>query len=223
VVHNALAQWWRVDLRERTVDRIRRLVDEYWTTEGFRDHTQAEQWRSHAREMAASYVEGLDPHDEPIGVERTVATIHGGAALSGRVDRIDQRGSELVVVDYKTGQHLLSTDDVRSSLALAVYAAAATRTLRKRCRTVELHHLPSGEVVSWTHDDHALERHLGRADDVAAECERADAQFRDGDAGDKPFEARPSPLCGWCDFRAHCPEGQSASVAKAPWAALPQL
>ena len=51
-------------------------------------------------------------------------------------------GTELVVVDYKTGRHLLSTDDARSSLALALYALAAGRVLRRPCHRVELHHLP---------------------------------------------------------------------------------
>lgn len=222
VVHNALAEWWRIAEVDRTVSRAGQLVDAYWTTEGFRDDAQAEQWRLRSRDMVMRYSEGLDPRHEPIGVERTVATIHGGTALSGRVDRIDQRGPELVVVDYKTGRHLLSVDDARSSLALAVYAAAATRTLRRPCHTVELHHLPSGEVVSWTHDDRALERHLSRADDVAGECERADAAFGEGSEGDALFEARPSPLCGWCDFRRHCPEGQAASSDRPSWAGLPQ-
>ena len=60
-------------------------------------------------------------------------------------------GTELVVVDYKTGRHLLSVDDARSSLALAIYALAAARALRRDCRRVELHHLPSGQVLAWEH------------------------------------------------------------------------
>ena len=69
------------------------------------------------------------------------------ASLWGRVDRIDDRAGEgVVVVDYKTGRSVLTVDDARTSLALAVYAAAAARTLRRPCTRVELHHLPTGEV-----------------------------------------------------------------------------
>ena len=91
--------------------------------------------------MVSSYVGELDPHREPIGIERTVAMRTERLALSGRIDRLDRRGDELVVVDYKTGRHVLTTDDARGSMALAVYALAAARTLRTRCVSVELHHL----------------------------------------------------------------------------------
>ena len=67
----------------------------------------------------------------------------GGIVAEGRVDRIDRRGDELVVVDYKTGRPP-TAEDARQSRALALYALGAERTLRRRCVEVELHHLPSG-------------------------------------------------------------------------------
>lgn len=219
-IHNALAQWWRLPLEQRTADRAGSLVRDYWATAGFRDADHADLWRHRATEMVQRYAARLDPAVEPVGVERTVGVIHAGVALSGRVDRIDRRGDDLVIVDYKTGRHVLTTDDARSSLALAVYAAAAARVLRRRCRRVELHHLPSGEVVVWEHDDQAIARHLDRADDIAAECAAADAAFKAGTAGDDTFPPRPSALCGWCDFSAICPEGQRAAQRRDPWAGL---
>ncbi|NEE04117.1 RecB family exonuclease [Phytoactinopolyspora halotolerans] len=219
-VHNALAQWWRLPVEARTVPRAGVLVAEYWSMDGFRDEDQARLWLKRAREMVERYVSGVDPDDEPRGIERTVSTVHDGAALSGRIDRLDEREGELVVVDYKTGRHLLTTDDVRSSLALAVYAAAAERTLRRPCRRVELHHLPSGEVATYEHDERSLGRHLNRAAEIAAECADADASFRSGQTSEADFPPTPSPLCGWCDFRRHCPEGQATSPERPTWAGL---
>ena len=74
-----------------------------------------------------------------------MATRTDTIVLSGRIDRLDARPG-LVVVDYKTGRHLLTVDDARSSLALALYALAASRVLRRPCHRVELHHLPTGQV-----------------------------------------------------------------------------
>ena len=220
-VHVALADWWRLPLDRRTVTAAGGLLDRAWRTEGFRDAEQAEQWRVRCREMVERYVGRLDPADEPRGIERTVSTVHGGLALSGRVDRIDERvDGEVVIVDYKTGRHVLSVDDARSSLALAVYAVAAERTLRRRCRRVELHHLPTGDVVAWEHDERSLQRHLGRAEDIGAECAEADAAFRDGHSGDEVFPPRPSAMCGWCDFRPACAEGRAQVAERPPWAGL---
>jgi RecB family exonuclease len=179
--------------------------------------------------MVEGYVAGLDPADEPLGVERTVATRTDVIAVSGRIDRLDARaaesgdGTELVVVDYKTGRHLLTTDDARSSLALALYALAAGRALRRPCHRVELHHLPTGEILAWSHTEESLARHLRRAEGIAEECAAADEQFRGGlpaDRYDEVFPPRTGSSCGWCDFRRHCPEGAEAAPPRRPWDGL---
>ncbi len=252
-VHSALAGWWRLPADARTPDAAGQLLDRCWLDDGFRSDAQSELWRAHARRMVESYVETLDPHDEPVGVERTVALTTPRLALSGRIDRIDERlhdpdpdrddadddpavdaaasrpvravddAVELVVVDYKTGRRTLTTADARSSLALAVYAVATARTLRRPCRRVELHHLPSGEVVWWEHTRESLGRHIERANGIGAEAAEADASYAQGlsDAErDEVFPPRPGPQCQWCDFAAHCPEGRSAAPTRRPWDGL---
>jgi RecB family exonuclease len=231
-IHNALAGWWRLPLAERTVAAAGRLVDRGWIDEGFADETQSVRCREHAIEMVQGYVAHLDPADEPLGVERTVATRTDTIAFSGRIDRLDARpaeesagtvDTELVVVDYKTGRHLLTVDDARGSMALALYALAASRVLRRPCHRVELHHLPSGQVVAWSHSDASLARHLSRAEDIARECAAADEQVRDGlpaERYDEVFPPRPSTFCGWCDYLRHCPEGTAAAITRRPWDGL---
>ena len=229
-VHNALAGWWRLPLAKRSVAAAGQLVGQGWIDNGFADQTQSVRHRQRAIEMVEGYVAGLNPADEPAGVERTVATRTDTIAVSGRIDRLDARPAEtgaveLVVVDYKTGRHLLTTDDARSSLALALYALAAERALRRPCRRVELHHLPSGQVLSWSHSDESLARHLGRAEDIAAECAQADGLLHAGlpaQRYDEVFPPRPGPSCGWCDYRRHCPEGAAAAVSRRPWDGLGQ-
>jgi RecB family exonuclease len=226
-VHNALAGWWRLPLAQRTVVAAGTLVDRGWIDEGFADAAQSARYRQQAIDMVERYVARLDPADEPVGVERTVATRTDTIAVSGRVDRLDARlapaGPELVVVDYKTGRHLLTVDDARSSMALALYALAAGRVLRRPCRRVELHHLPSGEVLAWSHSDESLARHLGRAEDIAQECAAADELMREGlpaERYDQIFPPRPSTFCGWCDYLQHCPEGAAAAAVRKPWDGL---
>ncbi|GAA2420174.1 PD-(D/E)XK nuclease family protein [Actinomadura vinacea] len=238
-VHNALAGWWRLPEHERTAAAAGTLLVRGWLTDGFRDEAQSAEWRERAREMVERYAARLDPADEPLGVERTVATRTDRIAVSGRIDRLDARGSELVVVDYKTGRHVLTSDDARGSLQLALYALAAARVLRRPCRRVELHHLPSGEVAVWEHTDESLQRHLRRAESIASEAAEADAAYRErlrpptvpqprsGEGGtvdharyDEMFPPRPGNLCAWCDFARHCPEGREAAPRKDSWAAL---
>jgi putative RecB family exonuclease len=304
-VHTALASWWRLPAHGRTPEAAGQILQRVWIDEGFRDAAQSKHWCDHARRMVEHYVGALDPYDEPIGVERTVAVTTPFLALSGRIDRVDARpvrrasegadvdavvrlapagesdlhvdatgdedrgpdtGSrgrathgdvggdgpadvqasrqvdgagrpvartdqpgdepgevELVVVDYKTGRRSLTTADARSSLALAVYAAATARTLHRRCRRVELHHLPTGSVVWWEHDAESLKRHIARADSIGAEAAEAEAAYAQGLSPaecEQIFPPNPGPQCTWCDFSAHCVEGRSAFPTNRPWDGL---
>ena len=188
-VHNALASWWRLARRDRTVTGAGDLLDQGWLSDGFAGPAQSEAHRQRCRRLVESYVSRLDPAAEPVGIERTVATRTDLIAVSGRIDRLDDRravpggpggpvGGDLVVVDYKTGRHRLTVDDARTSLALALYALAAERVLRRPCRRVELHHLPTSRVLAWEHTADSLARQLRRAEDIAAECAAADEQHR---------------------------------------------
>jgi RecB family exonuclease len=243
-VHNALAGWWRLPRAKRTVAEAGDLLERGWIEEGFADSPQSARYRRWARGLVEAYVTGLDPGREPLGVERTVATRTELIAVSGRIDRLDDRrgpdgSGELVVVDYKTGRHVLTVDDARTSLPLALYALAAERVMRRPCRRVELHHLPTGRVLAWTHTAESLARQLRRAEDIAAECAAADEWFRAAagngppatpDPGPQPerpdgrvdtvFPPRPGSWCGWCDYRARCPEGSAASELRRPWDGL---
>jgi RecB family exonuclease len=229
-VHNALAGWWRLPRRERTVSAAGDLLESGWLTDGFADDAQSAAHRRECRQMVEGYVGGLDPATEPLGVERTVATRTDLIAVSGRIDRLDDRRTaagtegELVVVDYKTGRHVLTADDARSSLALALYALAAARVMRRPCRRVELHHLPTGNVLAWEHNEESLARQMRRAESIAAECAAADEQYRaDQQQAEELFEPRVGMGCGWCDFRARCPEGMAAAQQRRPWDGLSQL
>lgn len=220
VVHVALHRWWQLARRDRTPANGGLLVERYWQSDGFRDERQATRWRGIARRWVEAYLAETDTDAEPIGVERTVATTTSRLAVSGRVDRIDDRGGEIVIVDYKTGRNGLSADDARGSQALALYALAAARTLRRSCRRVELHHLPSGEVAAHEHTEESLQRQVARAEATADDIIAATDTFEAGADADEVFPPAPSPGCRWCDFRRHCPEGQAASAAVESWAGL---
>ncbi|MER7008379.1 PD-(D/E)XK nuclease family protein [Dactylosporangium sp. NPDC000555] len=219
-VHTALKNWYALPPERRTRDALPTLLKATWVREGYRDDTQEREAYRRALNWLESYVEDLDPADEPVGVERTVAARTETLALSGRVDRIDQRGDELVIVDYKTGRSAVTPDDARGSRALALYAIATARVFRRECHRVELHHLPSGTVAAHEHTAESLARHLRRAEETAADILAAESAVTSGDAApDDAFPALAGPRCSWCDYRKVCPAGASMAI-KDPWAAI---
>ncbi|WP_346619946.1 PD-(D/E)XK nuclease family protein [Blastococcus montanus] len=219
-VHAALRSWWELPVPRRTAAAARQLLFGAWSPTGFRDDEQAARWRARAAAWLTEYVAGLDPTDEPVGTERTVAATTDRLALSGRIDRIDQRGDELVVVDYKTGRAACTDDEARGSPALAAYVLGVRRTLRRPCSRVELHHLPSGTVAAFEHTERSLANHVRRAEDVAVDISAATEAMAGGQGADEAFPAVPGRQCGWCDFRPSCPTGQAATPAREPWSFL---
>jgi len=151
VVHLALRALYALPPQARTPEAGARFVDRNWTSEGFRDAEQAHAYRERARGWVADNAEREAAATEVAALEQWVSAPVGRIVAEGRVDRIDRRGDELAIVDYKTGRRP-SDADARESRALALYAVATARSLRRPCTTVELHHLPSGEVAAWRHD-----------------------------------------------------------------------
>ena len=218
--HNALRDWWDLPPARRTPAGGAELVRQSWIDVGFRDAEQSRVWRERTQRDVARYLEGIDPQREPRAVERTVAFKTGEITLQGRIDRLDERDGALVVVDYKTSRRPSTTEEARTSLPMALYAVAAARMFRTTCLRVELHHVPSGEVVGHEHTPESLERKVREAESIAQEARRADGDFREIGIESALFAPRTSALCAWCDFRQHCPEGQAVGPEKSSWAAL---
>lgn len=220
VVHNALRAFFALRESERTPERAADLVRTHWKSDGFAGPEQAAEYRDRAQGWVADYVRATGA-ESPLALERWVSAPAGSIIAEGRVDRIDERGGELVVVDYKTGRRALSTADARDSRALALYALGVRGTMRRPCRRVELHHLPTGSVASWEHTEETLTEHLRRAEELAAELQAAGAAHASGEYRDEEqFPPRVGRHCSWCDFRAHCPEGRQAAPEGSPTALL---
>lgn len=218
-VHTALRNWWDLPVERRDSAALPKLLRATWVREGYRDDEQERAVYERALGWLEAYTADLDPELELLGVERTVAAKTAVLALSGRADRIDARGGEAVIVDYKTGRTGLDADDARGSLALALYAFAAERVFRRPCRKVELHHLPTGTVAAHEHTPESIARHVSRAEDTARDIVAAEKALADGTPPDEAFPTRPGTLCSWCDFRRVCPAGAEAPV-KETWAAV---
>lgn len=222
-VHTALKNWYALAPERRRPEALATLLRGTWVREGYRDDEQERDAYRRALAWLESYVAGLDPGDEPIGVERVVAVKTGVLAFNGRADRIDSRpgadGPELVIVDYKTGRTGLDGDDARGSQALALYAYAAERVFRRPCRRVELHHLPTGTVAAHDHTAESLARQVTRAEETARDILAAERAVAEGADPDEAFPTTPGPRCGWCDYRRTCPTG-AQTPGKDPWAAV---
>ena len=136
-------------------------------------------------------------------------------AVSGRVDRIDDRGGELVIVDYKTGRQVPDADDarwlagagpLRPRRAAHVAARRAAGSSCTICRPATSPRT-STPMSRWPGTSPAPRR------EPTTSSPRP-TRWQPAPHPDDVFPPAPSPACSWCDFRAHCPEGQAASPVR---------
>lgn len=220
VVHNALRAYFALRPAQRTPQRAAELVRECWKSDGFSGPDQVAEYRRRAQGWVRDYVAELPADSTPVAVERWVSAPVGEIIAEGRVDRVDDRDGELVVVDYKTGRYGLRAEDARDSLALGLYALAVGKNLHRPCSRVELHHVPTGSIASWEHTAESLGGLRARAERLADELSSAAAELANGADADETFPVKPGSQCSWCDFRAHCTEGKRAAPDLPPWALL---
>lgn len=230
-IHAALRGWFELPLEQRSPASVADLVQRVWIDAGYRDAEQSEKWRDRATQMVGDYLAELDPTFEPVSTERTLAFKTDTFIMEGRIDRIDRycfddghESEQVSIVDYKTGRSVPSIDEVRGSSALAMYALMVQRAAGMSCFEVSLHHVPTGTTVSWRHTPATLQRQLDRmsqiAEDIALAQDTFDATEDQLEARDHLFPARPSALCGFCDFWEVCETGQRFTTRKNRWDGL---
>ena len=130
-------------------------------------------------------------------------------ALSGRVDRIDDRGA--ASWSSSTTRPAVEPDRRRRPRLAAArpLCRGGVEDVPPQCVRVELHHLPSGAVAAHEHTGESLKRKIEEAESIARDARQAEEDYAELGVDSGRFPATVGPLCQWCDFRAHCPAGQA--------------
>jgi len=201
-LHEAVQEYNRRRARRQpvTADDLVASLERAWISEGFlsREHEdrRLEEGRAVVRRFFA-YQEATGA--VPTFVEREFRFRCGPAYVRGRWDRVDIRGDEVVVIDFKSTDVRAQEDAdrrTRDSEQLAIYALAYQEVLGRLPDRVELHFLGREIMVG---------RARKTADDVAEArdmIERAASGIRA-----RHFTATPDPYraCPYCAFNQICP------------------
>jgi putative RecB family exonuclease len=172
------------------------LIDELALVEG--QGIDEAEVRTNAAAAMASYWATERPEDidvAPDGLEREVRTDLVGLPFTGHIDRIAVVDAGLRVTDYKTGAP--KPRFWWSYWRQQLLYAAALDNLGEPVSEIELLYLKQPRAV--TRPVYAAATRRALIDLEVAHEERAKM------ATDGLWEARPGPLCRYCDFQAACP------------------
>jgi len=159
-----------------------------------------EEFFASARDLLGGYFTMEDPRRlEPAQRETLVeSTIEDRLVIRGYVDRLDiSPAGDLRVVDYKTGGAPREAFEARALFQLKFYALVLWRIHGVVPRVLRLLYLRDTEVCDYSPDADELLRFERTLLALWQAIERAT------EAGD--FRPKPSRLCGWCSYQAHCP------------------
>ena len=138
----------------------------------------------------------LEPAEREVYVE---TTLDDGLVLRGYVDRLDVSPDGLVrVVDYKTGRSPGVGFEGKALFQMRFYALVLWRLRGVVPTMLQLVYLGDGQVVRYCPDAAELEATERKVVALWAAISAARA------SGD--WRPRKSRLCGWCSFKALCPE-----------------
>jgi putative RecB family exonuclease len=217
VVHAVLERLFDAPAAERTAERARSMVPGEWerlraarpelaslfdAADGAADAAALTAWLESAERLVDRWFTLEDPTRlEPAERELYVETVlESGLTLRGYVDRLDvaPASGDLRVVDYKTGKAPRPEYADEPLFQMKFYALVLWRLRDVVPRRLQLVYLGSGDVLTYdpTEGDlRATERKLQALWEAIREATVS---------GD--WRPRRTPLCGWCDHQAFCPE-----------------
>ncbi|HEX2240846.1 MAG TPA: ATP-dependent DNA helicase [Actinomycetota bacterium] len=124
-----------------------------------------------------------------------------GHRIRGRIDRVDRRGGQLVISDYKTSRHPMMIDEARESLQLAIYYLAATSD-------PDLVALGKPGLMQLLYPGAPLSRgnvaQRGQKPEEAEEALKRLPRLIEG-VLNEDFRPNPEADCHWCKFKPLCP------------------
>ncbi len=196
-LHRALQEFHAAGpLAPVSVDALIESFRTRWTPAGYQNREEETAHREAGETILRQYFETAPAAGrETVLVERQVKWEYADYILTGKLDRLDRLpGGELEIIDYKSGRREVSEDEVRGSLAMAVYQLIVARLNPGTPVRATLLCLPTGAsaTVHRTPEElDEMEREIGA---VAA---RLLAESR--------YEATPGPHCARCAFERICP------------------
>ena len=198
----------------RSKEEAKRTARAVWPElAGGEDYRGLELSDDEAREFrwrAWRAMEGLWHLEDPAQVEveateEQVSVTLGEVPFRGVVDRLEREDDGLVVSDYKSGRAPTARHAPERLQQVLLYAAAIAEQTGEQPVRAQLLYLGQ-RVVATAVTSVEISDAVGRLEStwsaIADACDVDD------------FAARPGPLCGYCAYAEHCPEGQAENLRR---------
>jgi superfamily I DNA/RNA helicase/RecB family exonuclease len=174
-------------------------LDRVWNTFGFGDDAVGMAWRRRAETMLVDTYRLWPSSAHPIGFETPLRLTIDGTPWFGLADRIEAKGSDVFIVDYKTGSPVTKAV-AAESIQLGYYAMAAAQD-----PAITAHGTVAGAEFWYPK---VVNKHaIGTRDFDMANLEAVKERMVGVTAAIRAehFEPTPGPQCSSCQVALVCP------------------
>jgi superfamily I DNA/RNA helicase/RecB family exonuclease len=178
---------------------LAKRYEELFRDEVFPNKAMARQFRRDGQIMVERYLKYLKP-GQAAKAEISFKVDLDGHRITGRIDRVDTVGNNVVVTDYKTSRNPVFWEEAKRSLQLAIYHLAATSD-------PELAALGSPSSMQLVYPAALSRDKVAVRSQTPEEAEEAIQRLPLLIEGVLAEDFRPNPEadCTWCKFKPLCP------------------
>jgi ATP-dependent DNA helicase UvrD/PcrA len=177
------------------LEEIFAIFEREWTSAGFPDEYQEEEYRKAGREQLEAFYHTYiaAPADVLYQEKPFELPLEHEVVVTGRMDQVNRwHKNEVEIIDYKTGR-ARDAKKTAADLQLGIYALAAREVLDLEPSRLVFYNLVNNEAVTTTRGEKALAATKEKIAEVAD-------LIRAGE-----FPTRPGFACAYCDYKPICP------------------
>jgi DNA helicase-2/ATP-dependent DNA helicase PcrA len=185
-------------------DEVQRIFETEWSSKGFEDAYQEEEYKKDGVEQLRAFHEGMMAElPQALAQEKAFELpLDNNVIIKGRIDQINSLGNkrDVEIVDYKTGRPRKDSD-AKKDLQLSLYALAVREIMELEPARLVFHYLQNNQRQETTRDAKQL-------DEAQKIVQEAAADIRAGE-----FPSKRGFICRNCAYRPICPAHEEALSA----------
>src|SRR5467141_2212451 len=185
-------------------DEVQRIFETEWSSKGFEDAYQEEEYKKDGVEQLRAFHEGMmEELPQALAQEKAFELpLDNNVIIKGRIDQINSLGNkrDVEIVDYKTGRPRKDAD-AKKDLQLSLYALAVREILELEPARLVFHYLLNNQRQETSRDAKQL-------DEAQKIVQEAAADIRAGE-----FPEKRGFVCRNCAYRPICPAHEEALSA----------